>query len=220
MNMLQANADYNDRTGSSLGSGYIGGCMGCPTCQGSGYIGGFRDAAGKTYKPTLNGKRVGERAYFNQLCGPRAKGLGSAAINRARKDCMALKVATLPLDVNLNYVERGSAASKRMKAMKDQYRRLALEFPRYDRIQLKGEYRKIHPVVERVRKGCAGIKSQGLRDYCDFRARETNEYMRAHNGQKPPSGYIQLQWAQEKLDNGQDLTKKQQNLLAAHGVMG
>lgn len=50
MSMLRRNADYNDRVGSTLGSGYIGGCNGCGC--GSGYIGGFkgeRVVVGKKY---------------------------------------------------------------------------------------------------------------------------------------------------------------------------
>lgn len=60
MSMLRRNADYNDRVGSTLGSGYIGGCDGCgESCMhcGSGYIGGFKG------ERLVVGKKVPRKAY-------------------------------------------------------------------------------------------------------------------------------------------------------------
>jgi len=68
MSMLRRNADYNDRAGSAVGAGYIGGCGSC-AC-GGGYIGGFRGErrllAGVRSKKYQNAeaKRAAIRAYL------------------------------------------------------------------------------------------------------------------------------------------------------------
>lgn len=177
MNMLRANANYNDRTGSTLGSGYIGGCAECgESCMhcGSGYIGGFK----------------GERKFFDQYCPAQRDANGrllkmTAAQKRARKACIEKAIREHQSnEIADQYFGRNSAISVRMKNLAD----LAKLNPKLTRAEVGAKYRSMFSKPKKARKGCAGAP-KGLQAYCEFR--NNNPGLSRHE--------LSLAWADEKL---------------------
>jgi hypothetical protein len=200
MNMLQRNADYNDHSGSTMGSGYI---KRCPRgtrrkcVKGGAYVGGCGECEGQCMHC---GAGLVGGAYVGGFKGEqllRKKYLAKYPNDKAKRDKLFKAYLKRHPELGEQYkteLEHRVTAAHARKGMKKSTK--VEKNKQYDDIELQAILNELNR-YKGIKNKCDKEPKQ-LQNYCVWRSDYIHNWKLNHGGNSPSKDNVSAGWAKHK----------------------